>query len=202
MGYETVTALECDTVIALGGVDKKTRKANPTKIEGYFLGSKKVTSKMSKSGFDFIHVFQTPKGNIGVWNRGNMKSQLDVVDPGTMTLMTFKGMAPGKYGDTYKYTVQRDKDNTIDVGLIASSASEEVEAEEVEAQGLAEEDQEALLDDYEEEAELEDEEVEAAPAPTPISRAKGAASAPTQSSQDRVKALLGKTKTNGAAKRA
>ena len=49
MAFETVQDLSCDTVIQLGGTNRETGKANQAQIEGYFLGSKKIESRKSKT---------------------------------------------------------------------------------------------------------------------------------------------------------
>lgn len=132
MGYEEITDLGTDTVTAIGGVNKKTNKPNPTSIEGYFLGSREVPSAMSKTGFAKIHVFQTPKGNEGVWGKTDLDIKLAGVTPGTMTLVKFDRMQANKGKQPmYKYKVSVDKDNTIEVaGTSVVGNAETVESDE------------------------------------------------------------------------
>lgn len=122
MAFETVASLDADTTTALGGTDKKTGKKNPTQVEGYYLGFRLVDSKKGEAK---LHVIQTPKGNIGVWGKTNMNSQLLGVKPGTMVRVSFTGMLPTKNGDMYKYKVEVDKTNTVEVAnLTAGEANE------------------------------------------------------------------------------
>jgi len=131
MAYEEVTDLGTDNVIALGGFNKKLRKDNPTSIEGYFLGSREVPSKLSKTGLAKIHVFQTAKGNVGVWGKTDIDAKLASVTPGTMTLVKFDKMMPTKTGEMYKYKVAVDKDNTIEVsGTTTTTTVEAADSDE------------------------------------------------------------------------
>jgi hypothetical protein len=114
MGFETIVNLESDTPpIQLGGRDKKTGKANVKSIEGYYLGFKSTETKF---GPGKLHIFQTPDGNTGVWGKTNMDSQLAKVIPGCLTRVTFIGTVPSKKGnDMWKYKVEVDKSNSIEV---------------------------------------------------------------------------------------
>ncbi len=125
MAYTEVQDLGTDTVIALGGFNKKARKDNPTSIEGYYLGSRSVSSPKSKTGLAKIHVFQTPKGNVGVWGKTDLDQKLGAVTPGTMTLAKFDRMVPSKNGEMYRYKVLVDNDNTIEVQAGATEAATE-----------------------------------------------------------------------------
>lgn len=122
MGYTEVASLEADVTVALGGKNRKTGKANPTEIEGYYLGNRKVTDTKKKSGFSYIHFFQTANGNVGVWGKTDLDRKLLTVTPGTMTLATFDRMVPTPNGDMYRYKVAQDKDNTIEVASSNSDA--------------------------------------------------------------------------------
>lgn len=124
MGYEEIVSLDADTTIALGGRNKKTGKNNPTEIEGYYLGSRKVESKKAKAGFAYIHFFQTSKGNVGVWGKTDLDRKILGVAPGTMTLAAFDKMVPTPNGEMYKYKVAVDKENTIEVAAVALGSSD------------------------------------------------------------------------------
>lgn len=115
MGFKTVTSLDAENTVALGGVNKKTGKKNPTSIEGYYLGSRQVPSTKSKNGLAAIHFFQTSKGNIGVWGKTDLDKKLSQVKLGTMTKVEQSGMKSTKNGDMYMYQVMFDEDNTIEV---------------------------------------------------------------------------------------
>lgn len=115
MAFKEVLDLSCDTTISLGGMNKKTGKANPTKIEGYYLGKKEVEDRKKKSGISYIYAFQTPKGNIGVWGKTDLDRKMLCAPTGAMLRVTQSGIVPTPNGDMYKYKVEVDVDNTIDV---------------------------------------------------------------------------------------
>lgn len=116
MAFKAVQDLGTDTTIALGGFNKTARKDNPTTLTGYFLGSRQVDSPKSKTGKAYIHVFQTPTGNIGVWGKTDLDRKIQAAQPGALTRVSFDGMMkiPGK-NDMYKYKVEVDTDDTIEV---------------------------------------------------------------------------------------
>jgi hypothetical protein len=157
MGFKEVADLSADTTISLGGTNKKTGKANPKSIEGYFLGSKQVADKKKKSGKSFIYIFQTAKGNVGVWGKTDLDQKMGAVTPGTMVRATYDRMVPTPNGDMYKYKVEVDTENTIDVGLVAgannSNESEGIETTDDEGTAGG---YEASLDDEDEEEQDED----------------------------------------------
>lgn len=184
MAFEKVISLDCNTAIQLGGKDKKTNKPNQKQVEGYYLGSKQISSKYSKTGLAKLHIFQTNEGNLGVYGKTNMDQQLANVNPGTMTRLTFTGMVniPGR-NPMYKYSVEIDKDNTIDAANLSDSTSESEET--------------ADSDEVVEESDVADEETYNDEAP--VERAKPptrAAAAPDAARQAQVrKALLGRSTT-------
>lgn len=121
MAFKEVLDLNPDTVIALGGQNRKTGKANPTKVEGYYLGKRQVEDRKKKSGVSYIYVFQTEKGNVGVWGKTDLDRKMQSATPGAMLRATCIGTTPTPNGDMYKFKVEVDSDNTIEV-----TASEEV----------------------------------------------------------------------------
>lgn len=150
MAFTEVQSLDAEITIALGGTNKKTGKKNPTTAEGYYLGSRKVENKTGESS---IHFLQTSKGNLGIWGKTDLDRKLTAVVPGTMVRLNFTGMQATPRGDMYKFKVEVDADNSIDVSGLASSNS----SSSTEDQGLTEDGNE----DYNEAADYEDEEVEA-----------------------------------------
>lgn len=121
MAFKEVNDLSCDVTIALGGTSKKTGKANPTSITGYYLGSRTVEDKKKKSGISYIYALQTPKGNVGVWGKTDLDRKMAAVPTGAMIRVTQSGTTPTPNGDMYKFKVEVDQDNTIDVGPAAPS---------------------------------------------------------------------------------
>lgn len=119
MAFKEITDLSTDKVIALGGKDKKSGKDNDSGLEGYYLGARQVESAKSKTGFSKIHVFKTAKGNVGLWGKTDSDHQLANVAPGTMTRITFVGMRSTKNNPMYKFKVETDSNNTIDVSGFA-----------------------------------------------------------------------------------
>jgi hypothetical protein len=130
MGFKEIQDLNADTTISLGGVNKKTNKPNPTKVEGYYLGKRQVESKKAKSGYAYLYIFQTPKGNLGVWGKTDLDRKMTAAVPGTMIRITQSGMLSTPNGDMYKFKVEVDSENTIEVSesldsTLADRAEEE-----------------------------------------------------------------------------
>lgn len=125
MAFKQVTDLDAETTVALGGFNKKTRRDNPTSVEGYYLGKRKVDSKKAKSGFCYIYYFQTPKGNVAVWGKTDLDRKMENVTPGVMVRASFSKMLPTPNGEMYKYLVEFDPDNTIEVTTLTAGTSNE-----------------------------------------------------------------------------
>ena len=126
MGFTEVQDLGCDVAITLGGINKKTNKKNPTQIEGYFLGSRDIASKFSKTGFAKMHVLQTPDGNVGVYGKTDLDRKMLSVAPGVCVRVTQSGSVPTNKGnDMLKFKVEVDAENTIDVNLVTAYANAE-----------------------------------------------------------------------------
>ena len=115
MAFKTVTDLSTDTMISLGGFNKKLGKTNPTSVEGYFLGARKVESNKAKSGYAFIYALQTSKGNVGVWGKTDLDRKMEIAKPGQMVRLSFDKMVSTPKGEMYKFKVEIDADNTIEV---------------------------------------------------------------------------------------
>lgn len=177
MAFKKVNDLDTDTIIALGGTDSKGKK-NPSQIQGYFLGSREVPDKKKKSGFGYIHVLQTSKGNIGVWGKTDLDRKLSAVTPGLLVRLTHTGMRNTPNGDMYVYSVEADADNTIDVGLAPNAQEPEQE------DTYAVDDNGTQDDDVDNEPPMD--EIEYAP-PVP---AKAPPKASSSTSQSRVRDLL------------
>lgn len=182
MGFKQVQSLDADNVIALGGKNNKTGKANLTSVEGYYVGSRKVESKKAKKGFAYIHILQTNKGNLGVWGKTNLDQKLLLVTPGTMVKLTFTGTKPTPNGPMYVYKVEQDTENTIEVDDL-SAAEEDTDSLDASDDGTGQE-------DYSQPEEEQEEEVEEAAPP-----ARPALSASSRASRrEEVKNMIGKRK--------
>jgi hypothetical protein len=190
MAFKERQSLDSDMTIALGGINKKTNKPNPTKIEGYFLGTKVVESKMSRDGTAKLHILQTSTGNVGVWGKTDMDRRLAGLQPGAMIRISYTGKQkiPGK-NDMYKYKVEVDDENTIQVD---STENTLLSADEVFEDDVPELPYDSVEESYEDAGD-EDEVLDEAPyrAPTPP---KKAAATPDAARQAKVKELLAKSK--------
>lgn len=126
MAFKTITSLDSDITIALGGTNKKTGKANAQQIEGFYLGKREVEDRKKKSGKSAIYYFQTPKGNVGVWGKTDLDRKMQGVTPGVMVRATCTGTRETPNGDMYTFKVEVDEDNAIEVvGLSAGVDSSE-----------------------------------------------------------------------------
>lgn len=176
MGFQEIVSLDCDTTISLGGVNKKTGKANPKSVEGFYLGAKTVADAKKKSGVSYIHIFLTDKGNLGVWGKTNMDNKLNGLTPGFLTRVTHTGMQSTPNGDMYVYKVELDKSQSTDLSGLPqtgfSPANEETSYED-----------EPALD--EEEAALDE-----VPVSRPSLSQRPTAQAPDAARQAKVQALL------------
>lgn len=124
MAFKEVQSLDAEITIALGGVDKKTKKANPKQIEGYYLGFRQVDGgKYSKLAN--IYFFQTPKGNVGVWGKTDLNRKMTTATPGCMLRVTHAGMKATPNGDMHTYKVEIDEENTIDVSALQNQTASE-----------------------------------------------------------------------------
>lgn len=177
MGFKTVSDLSTDNAIALGGFNKKTRQDNPTTITGYYLGSKDVDSPMSKTGKAKLHIFQTSGGNTGVWGKTDLDRKMGSAQVGALTRVTFDGLLEIKgKNPMYKYKVEVDTENTIDVAPPAATSDDSYEEP-----------------SYDEPTDSEDDVDQAPTYVAPKAPAVGAR-APSAEQQARVQALLGKRK--------
>jgi hypothetical protein len=122
MGYEEVTSLDADVVVALGKRDKKTGKEYPKQAEGYYLGNRTVQNKRGES---LIHFLKTPKGNLGLWGTTDLNKKLSQIAAGTMVRVTSTGTKPTPNGDMYTYKVEADKSNTIEVSVASAEAADD-----------------------------------------------------------------------------
>jgi hypothetical protein len=126
MSYKKIQSLDADKTTAVGGRDKKTGKTNPNQVEGYYLGKRVVTGARGDSN---LHFLQTAQGNLGVWGKTDMDRKLSSAQIGAITRITHVGMTKTPNGDMYRYDVEQDPDNVIDVSSLAPSESSSSEEE-------------------------------------------------------------------------
>jgi hypothetical protein len=139
MSFKEVKDLDCETSISLGGLNRKTGKANPTTVEGYFLGSKVTQSQKSRTGTALLHIFDTAEGRIGVWGKTDLDRKLTTVKSGTMTRVTQNGTVRTPNGDMYKFKVEIDETNTLDGSPLQNTSSNEAEALNVDDEEMTDE---------------------------------------------------------------
>ncbi len=149
MAFREVTSLDADLTVSIGGVNKKTGKKNPNRVEGYYLGKRQVADKKKKSGVSYIYFFQTPNGNVGVWGKTDMDRKMGSATLGAMTFIEFDKMQPTPNGDMYKYRVGVDVDNTIEVTELPEGRVEEEQGYTAESRGTLETDEDTTDDEDE-----------------------------------------------------
>lgn len=188
MGFKEVADLDCETTTAIGGKNKETGKPNPKSIEGYFIGTKQVESKKSKTGTANLHVLQTPKGNVGVWGKTNLDQKMLTVAPGSAVRISFIGMVETRNNPMYKYKVEVDTENSIEV-TGSNFTTKDGEEEGTQSFGAAETEEETY-EDEEAETDVEEDETPADELPPARPTVRRTATAPSAARQARVQALL------------
>lgn len=122
MGFKELSSLDADITVSIGGTNRKTGKKNPTKLEGYYLGYRTVDSPRSKTGKSNLYIFQTPEGNVGVWGKTDLVRRMSTAQAGSMTRITANGTLATPNGEMYRYKVEQDPDNAIDVSGYTSQS--------------------------------------------------------------------------------
>lgn len=182
MAFQKLPSLESEQTIALGGVNKKTGKQNPSTITGFYLGSKEVKSDMSSTGKCLVHIFQTEEGNTGVWGKTNLDRALATAPVGTLLQVNFTGLQKNPLkgrSPAYLFEVLADSEQTISVGALATPNRPEPL------------DEDSYAEDNFVESDEEDD-VDQAP-PFRAAAPKQAARTPSAEQQARVQALLSKS---------
>lgn len=122
MAYKKKPSLDVETVLKLGGVDKNG-KAYPKQIEGFYVGARTVENEQ---GISTIHVFQTAKGNVGIWGSKTLNTTLSGNDVGYMVRVTYLGKKKLTKGRTqHMYDIEIDEDQRSDEVGIEAAGSEE-----------------------------------------------------------------------------
>jgi hypothetical protein len=176
MSFKERNNVDAEVTTALGGTDRRTGKKNPSQVEGYYLGFKETASAKSKTGTSKLHILQTPKGNLGVWGKTDLDRKLTGVKAGTMVRLTHTGMQATKNGEMYKYKVEVDEDNTIEVDASENQPIDSAHSGYEEPESFSETDEdEPALDEV---------------PYTPAARPAKAAATPSAANQAKVQALL------------
>lgn len=174
MAFKPLADLDCTTTTAIGGTNKETGAKNPISIEGYYIGTRQVPSKKSKTGLAALHILQTASGNVGVWGKTNLDQKMPSVLPGQLIRVSFVGMVETPNNPMYKYKVEVDADNTIQV------ASSEGVADSTERYDTSN-NEDTLVDDYATEE----------PSPQPVRRPSSPAQPASAAQQSAVRSVLG-----------
>jgi hypothetical protein len=127
MAYEEVLSLESDVTYSLGKLNKKTGKTDPKSVEGYYIGNRKVETRLGDS---LIHFFKTKTGNVAVWGTNDLNRKLQNIKLGTMVKAEFVGMKDTPRGEMRYFKVSQDKNNFIEVDSNLSAAPQVEDAEE------------------------------------------------------------------------
>jgi hypothetical protein len=96
------------------------------KLEGHLVDRLELTNKKDNSKF-FKHIVKTKDGHYGVIGGKALQSKLGKVALGTLVSVTYLGMVKQPSGNrAHDYTVQQDKDNTIEVSSTATKSALDV----------------------------------------------------------------------------
>jgi hypothetical protein len=127
--------------VTLGGINRKTGKANPTKVSGYYLGVTKGVNTFDETKEKITIILQKEDGNkIGVNASSNMVIQLERAEKGfkeeegrepvgSFAQIEFTGEMPSKKGNPLKlFSVLFDPDDTLSVNEEVVTPSPEVVA--------------------------------------------------------------------------
>lgn len=197
MGFSEVLVLDCDKAVGLGGRDKKTGKPNPKTATGHFVGSKDIASKYSKTGFAKLHILSTPEGTLGVYGKTDLDQKMAAVTPGALVRITQTHSVPTTKGnDLFKFKVEVDMDNMIDVGNFSQSSAAASDSSDDGDTGY----EGGSGDDEYSEPEVDAEESQ--PDEVPPVRAtapRQAATPPSAASQARVREMINKARTSRSA---
>lgn len=118
MAYEEIGEIQ---TVVLGGVDKKSRKTNPTELEGHFVAVEQRPNKFNPQKPQNYYIFQTPVGLRGVFG----KAGIDRVMKGALLGAMIKLVSTGELLDTGKgnpmkvFKAYQDKNNRIDASEVS-----------------------------------------------------------------------------------
>jgi len=102
-----------DSVITLGGFDRKTQQSNPISIDGYYLGYRDYDIGHGPKRIQF---FRTRSGFVGVWSKTAMSAKLAFVDKGTYTRVSVRDLTVNANMKMQECTVQIDPDDKMKFG--------------------------------------------------------------------------------------
>lgn len=123
MAYEEISNIE---VVALGGFNKKTNKANPTELEGYLVGKEQRPNKFNPGKPQNFYIFQTQYGVQGVYAKAGIDSALKNAKLGVMTKLWATGeeLDTGKGFPMKVFKAAQDKTKAIDTSDFSFGSTE------------------------------------------------------------------------------
>lgn len=114
MGYEKLSDVK---PVALGGVDKKSGKRNPTELEGYYIRREEKPNKFNPGKPQSFYVFETKEGQVGLFGKAGIDREMKKASIGVMTKVidTGKLLDTGKGNPMRVFEVFQDSANRIEV---------------------------------------------------------------------------------------
>lgn len=124
MAYEKLSDVK---PVALGGIDKKTGKKNPTELEGYYLRREEKPNKFNPVKPQSFYVFETKEGPQGLFGKAGIDREMKKATLGVMTKVvdTGKLLDTGKGNPMRVFEVFQDSSNAIDPESVTAPAAEE-----------------------------------------------------------------------------
>lgn len=96
--------------LTIGGVNEETGEKNPTSLEGFYGGSRTITTS---NGEATVHDFRTSKGVETVWGKSDLNNKLSDENVGEFVTIKYQGKEATKFGKKYIYAVTADAENVM-----------------------------------------------------------------------------------------
>lgn len=206
MARKKVIDLSADNCVGFADAPnpKKNQKGPGQEVSGYYLGSRRVTTKLGESD---LHILQLPTGeNLGVWGSAQLNQKLGQIAKGNMVFIVYKKKINVPSGTMKTFEVEYDDEDSIhvdsaEVNFQAGGTEADTNDYQGDDTGGTEAEQEV---GGEQEQDPEQEQEEAPPAPPVRTQAPrqapksapaqrpAAASAPSSDARARANALLNK----------
>lgn len=146
------------------------------KVKGYYLGSKKVPSDLSKRGFNYLHVLKRKgaPGNVGVWGSAKLDEAIAQVPRGALTAVTYNGKIKIGGGKTLKtFDVEFDDEDILKAAAqVKAAVAEENVVEEDTTEDTDDTVEETVDEDTTEDTDDSDDDMDADEAEALLQQAK------------------------------
>lgn len=108
--------LKADFIVKLGRGTGEDGKPLVPSVEGYYLGKEnRGPNKFNPKNTDYVYIFQTPKGNAGVYNtKGLDEWMVDAVKGAMIKVEYDKKVTTAKGFKKHTFFVYQDKNNKLD----------------------------------------------------------------------------------------